>query len=270
MKLNLRSDIVKIIAIVCMTIDHIGIGFLEKLYFRITDYDTLMFCSRINNLLRGIGRIAFPLFCYQLVMGFFYTKSRVKYIRNLLIFCFISEIPYDLLSYGKLFYIKEQNVMFTLLFGALMMWLFEWYKESEVYKDNLGTKKGTALYIAFIAVLLVFFAYTAVLFSTDYDAKGICYIAIIYFLKDNKTKLMELGPMLFLSAMFVVTILTTKSLRSCITYMEFAWPAILALPIMYADNGVRKISTRGKWFAYWYYPLHQLLIFLISKAVGIV
>ena len=37
-----------------------------------------------------IGRIAFPLFCFLLAEGFFYTHSRILYIRNLLLFALLA------------------------------------------------------------------------------------------------------------------------------------------------------------------------------------
>ena len=67
-----------------------------------------------------IGRIAFPLFCFLLAEGFFYTHSRILYIRNLLLFALLAEIPFDLALYGRLFYPCHQNTCLTLLLGLLL------------------------------------------------------------------------------------------------------------------------------------------------------
>ena len=74
----------KYIALFSMFLDHIGVigkAFLSKnVYF----------------LLRAVGRLSFPLFCFILAEGFFHTKNRKKYQQRLFIFALLSEIPYDL------------------------------------------------------------------------------------------------------------------------------------------------------------------------------
>ena len=50
--------------------------------------------------LTWIGRIAFPLFAFMIVEGFFHTKDRKKYILRMLIFAVISEIPFIKMFFG--------------------------------------------------------------------------------------------------------------------------------------------------------------------------
>ena len=84
MKKVLNSEAVKIIALVTMLIDHIG-------YIMYGHIDT-----GVYNVLRGIGRISFPLFAFLIAEGFFYTKDEKKYLLRIMSFAFISEIPFNM------------------------------------------------------------------------------------------------------------------------------------------------------------------------------
>ena len=86
---GLTSFQLKCIAVVTMVIDHIGaILYPGDLIFRY------------------IGRIAFPIFCFLLVEGFFHTHDRIQYMIRLGIFAILSEIPYDLAF-------RDQTLEFT-------------------------------------------------------------------------------------------------------------------------------------------------------------
>ena len=80
LNLNTNTNFIKLIAIITMTIDHIGYVFFPNII-----------------ILRIIGRIAFPLYVYSMMIGYFKTKSLSKYIVRLLLIGIISQIPYSLL-----------------------------------------------------------------------------------------------------------------------------------------------------------------------------
>ena len=80
----------KWLAIITMFIDHSAKGILYLGYIkprvpirRGTDLYTLY---ELYKVLRGVGRIAFPIFCFFLVQGFLYTRSREKYMMRMLLF----------------------------------------------------------------------------------------------------------------------------------------------------------------------------------------
>ena len=75
--------------------------------------------------LTGIGRLAFPMFAFFLVEGFFHTHDRKKYCMRLLLLAILSELPINLMYSGLLFYPFHQNVIWTLLTGFLCIWAID-------------------------------------------------------------------------------------------------------------------------------------------------
>lgn len=56
------------------------------------------------------GRLAFPIFAFMAVEGYFHTHSFQKYALRLLLFAVLSEVPFDLMYGGTWFYPVHQNV----------------------------------------------------------------------------------------------------------------------------------------------------------------
>ena len=94
--------------------------------------------KRINKIQGDIfdvlGRIAFPIFIFLLVEGYFHTRNKWKYLGTLLIFGVISEVPFDMFSSGVFFEWDANNIMFTLSLVLVMIWII----------DNLRTKMKKA------------------------------------------------------------------------------------------------------------------------------
>ena len=88
-KFGLPADVIKLIAIVSMLIDHTG-AILQS-------YLT----PELYELMRGIGRLAFPLFAFFIVEGFLHTRSVGKYLLRLSVFALISELPFDYGTAGR-------------------------------------------------------------------------------------------------------------------------------------------------------------------------
>ena len=101
----------------------------------------------------------------------------------------------------------------------------------------------------------------------DYTAKGIILIAILYYARNEKSKLITLAPVLFIADIFFVTLLLTRSLDATINYCEIEIYAVVAFFIMYLDNGERKGGKALKWMGYAFYPLHMLALYFISPPI---
>ena len=71
--------------------------------------------------LTAVGRIAFPIFAFQVAEGFQRTHDRKKYLLRMLVFALISEIPFNYLYYSSPVFPFHQNVMFTFFIALLLM-----------------------------------------------------------------------------------------------------------------------------------------------------
>ncbi len=115
-RFGISAAVLKWIAVVSMVIDH----FACSVYPCLNGYDI-----EVYHILRGIGRIAFPIYCYLLVEGFFLTKNVWRYLRNLLLFAAVSEIPFNMAVFGHVFYPQGQNVYCALAIGICAMMLLK-------------------------------------------------------------------------------------------------------------------------------------------------
>ena len=79
--------------------------------------------NTVSDIFDIIGRIAFPIFAFLLVEGFFKTRSRAKYLATLLVFGVISEIPFDLFTTKQFFEPNWNNIMFTLALVLVTIWM---------------------------------------------------------------------------------------------------------------------------------------------------
>ena len=92
---------IKLAAMISMLIDHCAYVLAPPHYF----------------LLRCIGRIAFPLYCFLIVNGLEHTHDRRRYLARLLIFAAISQLPFAMAFYPRESIFTGLNVFFTLAAG---------------------------------------------------------------------------------------------------------------------------------------------------------
>lgn len=245
------ADMLKLTAMITMLIDHIGAGILEHLIIRVPlSIETYEVLITIDQVLRLIGRIAFPIYCFLLVQGFLHTKSRWKYARNLLIFALLSEYPFDLIFSGGLDF-SSSNVMFTLLIGLLTMWGIE----------KAGSKIFLQVLISVIGILI------AAILHTDYSWMGILLILSLYFLRENRFWQCTISLILFFSALVFRSAGYYDSIwRSALRQLSSEYTLVFSFWMMYRYNG-RRYLKRGKYLFYSFYPVHLLLLGAILKLI---
>lgn len=129
-KRGISGSTIKIIAVIAMLIDHTAAvvmireimarGFQEAalggqslLLGWLMENGVLFYGYEI---MRMIGRLGFPIFCFLLVEGFQRTRDVKKYALRLGLFALISELPFNLAVTGRLWYSGYQNVYFTVYY----------------------------------------------------------------------------------------------------------------------------------------------------------
>ena len=249
-RFGLNGSTLKMIAVVTMLIDHVAAVLLVKMLilngtWELTGYSdsrvlnilTLehMNMVKIYQLMRDIGRIAFPIYCFLLVEGFMRTRNVKKYLGRMLLFAFISEIPFNLAFTGKIFYRDYQNVMFTLFWGLLAM-----------YVSQIVELKEDKWFVKWFLTALIWLAAAggAEVMLTDYGAKGVGCICVLYLLRYVKGLQLLGGALAFI--------------------WEFPAPVSFAFIALY--NGEKGRSM--KHFFYGFYPVHLLVLYLVSVLLG--
>ena len=229
-KFGLSGTALKWLALITMTIDHIG-AFL------------LTWKSAWYIPLRLIGRFAFPVYCMLLVEGDHYSRDRRRYALRLLIFALLSEIPYNL-AHGSLWYPKGQNVFFTLFLGELLLILIREIRERS--EDTVIQSLG-------ILLLAIGFMVIAEIAGVDYGMGGILAVFMLGVLRPWNMKsiaAIALCMALCWHSYWVQTL------------------AALAFPIAFLLYNGRRGSAGplSKYAFYAYYPLHLLIIGMIAAA----
>ena len=119
--IDISAAVLHIIAMILMLMDH-----LWATLFPAQDWLT---CA---------GRLAFPIFAFMTVEGYFYTHNLKKYIFRLFLFALLSEVPFDLMYGGTWFYPVHQNVIWTFLLGILGIHLIEFLTLYWINVELLG------------------------------------------------------------------------------------------------------------------------------------
>jgi hypothetical protein len=222
---GLSGTALKLAACITMLIDHIGASCIEATYG--VAYRTPPQIVQLDLVLRLIGRLAFPIFCFLAVEGFLHTHDVKKYVRRLLLFGLLSEVPFDLAFFRTPFAPQHQNVYWTLALGVLAMAGLKRFE-----KEN-GLPGWQGLVWAGGCAALALAA------NTDYHAIGVLIICTLYLTRADRKRQCLAGALLFL----------------------FELTAPLAFVLVWFYNGQRgACSPLQKKAFYWFYPVHLLVL----------
>lgn len=247
MKKILNANIVKLIAIIAMTVDHIA-------WMLYPGYPTEI----IPVLMHIIGRITCPIMCYFIAEGYHYTKNVRKYTARLFLFAIISHVPYVLTSinfvdwhsfipfyYGDV--LNQTSVMWSLAWGLVMLRV----SNSDKIKQSVKT----------LLVLLI----CLISFPSDWSCiASLCILA--FGTNRGNFKAQVLWMVLYVSIYAAVYFFALDKV-----YGLIQMAVVLAVPVLMLYNGQRgnnpKINKIMKWVFYIYYPLHLAIIGLIQLAL---
>lgn len=165
LRTNLDTDLLKLVAIAAMLLDHIGGAFFPE-----------------TPIFRWIGRLAFPLFCYCMTVGLLYTHDIRRYLGRLAIFAVVSQ-PFWILAFNAddiLGNLTNWNIFFTLFLSLLAMW-------------GLTTRRW---WLFVLGVLVLAFG------SFDYNYNGVILMLIFYFCRNKPALLAGLYILFWLPALW--------------------------------------------------------------------
>lgn len=244
--LNTDTNLLKLVALLTMIIDHTG-----KMLFH-------------SNLMRIIGRTAFPIYAYCIAVGCVYSKNHVKYLSRLVLFGLISQ-PFYAVALGHTY-----SSMYTIAFkdnpiGAVVNFYLESWRHPSIFLTLvlgmlvIWTIREKQLILTTALALLVW----RISGHIDYGWKGVVLMVLFYLFI---TKWWLSLPVI-LSYMLWWGLQGTGYNLFGVTFGLQAF-AICALPLIYIHTHSNlKIN---KWVFYLLYPAHVIGMLLIEMALGMV
>ena len=213
----------KYIAFLSMLADHVN----KALIYHFLSGEGIL--QRISDAFDILGRIAFPLFAFFLVEGFFKTGNRKKYLASLVIFGIISEIPFDMALSGVFFEPNSNNIMFTLALMLITIWIIDTLKEK---MQNMSKY----IWYPFSFVIVGIMCIISMVTGLDYEYHAIM-IGYLFYIFYNKR----------VFAIFLGYLAIFKEVWS-----------LLGFSLILTYNGKR--GKQNKLFNYCFYPVHLLIL----------
>ncbi len=229
----MNMKVLKWIAIVTMTIDHIG-GYL------------LSDGSVLQLVFRSIGRIAYPLFALMIAEGYRHSHDVGKYLLRLLLAALAVETGMAILYFATgVNYLMTVNVFWPLVFGLASLILIgqkRWYFQILVLPILVGAR--------FLEI--------------SYGLYGVLTILAFGLLQN---KWLRISSYLLICLAFInwplLGLLGWEAEPSNRIYVQWIqWFSVLALVPITLYNG--QLGRFNKWLFYLYYPVHLGIILIIQ------
>lgn len=229
-KLPLNALCLRILALILMLLDHLWATVVPG-----------------NNWMTMAGRLAFPIFAFQIAEGYYHTSDFKRYARRLLIFAVISEIPFNLMLSGSVINPFHQNVMFTLLLGLLGI--------RAIDQARQGGSRWKALGIVVLVMI------GGALGFPDYRLLGVMTVIAFGVLRDFRgAKPAQLLAMILLHGVLMEGLVYPIGPLE-IPAQSFAVLALIPIWLYNGEKGPR--SKALQYGSYIFYPAHMLILHLI-------
>lgn len=220
----------KYLAFISMLIDHVNNAIVTPML------DGGGFLLYLSNIFSILGRIAFPIFIFFIVEGFFKTSNRKKYLITLLIFGVISEVPFDMFTSKTFFDPHWNNMMFTLALCLITIWIID------SIKNKLDNK---VLWYVISIIIVILFGFLAMQLSLDYDYHAIVVAYLFYIFYDKPILGAGLGYLSIIKELY----------------------SFLGFGMTLTYNGER--GRQYKWLNYFFYPVHILILGILRFYLNI-
>lgn len=242
----MTSFVLKIIAMITMFCDHLG----DAIYKGFSHFNY-------------IGRIAFPIFAFQISEGFNHTKDLKKYFIRLMAFALISQIPY-ILFLSMYSNDVRLNIFFTLTLGLIAIWLHNYVHKDISSKIDSKIKnsilkillKLTVEFVPVIAICII-----GELSKVDYGWWGVLLVFMFYYFKQNKLA-MNISFITMCIIYYGIDIIRTGFNAVYIWLFAFN-----VLPILFINLYNGKQGKKIKYLLYIFYPAHLLILYLLFNFV---
>lgn len=228
----MSSFFLRLIALMSMMIDHTGLALFPDI-----------------GLFRCIGRLSFPIYCSLVVQGYLHTRDIRAYGRRLLLLAIVSEIPFDLLIFGRMSSLMEQNALFSLLLGLMAL----------LCADQLAAKP---LHASAAVMALCMLSMAA---NVSYGWLAIALCLSMRFAAESKVRLLvyTVGSLL----LYTLTLLLSGVAHSWVLTSLCALFALIPLLLYNEKRGMRHPAVTFMFYAA--YPLH-LIALVIVRALRII
>lgn len=207
-----------------------------------------------------VGRLAFPMFAFMAVEGYFHTHSFKRYAQRMLIFAILSEIPFDLMYGGTWFYPVHQNVIWTLLIGLLGIRAMEAVRE----KGKLW------LYVLTCVGVTALGAALGTLGMVDYYGAGVLTVFVFYFFHGREWwKLLgQILALYWINVRMLGGQVYPMTILGMNVELSQQGLALLALVPIWLYRGRQGHHSKAFQYAcYAFYPVHMLILALILRAL---
>jgi hypothetical protein len=273
----------KWIALLSMTIDHIGYYFSP--YMPHSTYLAL----------RIIGRLAFPIFAFYVAKGFTRTRNPLVYFRRMAIGAVITHLIISLAQLQSGIQVSLINPEWTnimVLFSFAIIMLFGYDLAMRSYRDmvvsmtlvcagpgkiknprydvrvnpggiSLDPKQG----IAAGTLLILISFWTVYILNADYGFYGLLTVLFFFICYDKEEDTLQFPTlwvlMITLNAGYILLPLTTGESITAPLLQSFSLAVIPLFAIWGKDH--KKPTIISKYFFYVYYPVHIVMLILISR-----
>lgn len=236
---GLTSNMLRTLAIFLMLSDHI--------------WATAM---SFGNWMTYIGRMAFPIFAFQIAEGFIHTSNFKKYALRLLGFAVVTEIPFNLFYSSRWFNPYHQNVLFTLLLGLLAIYVI----------DN-ARKDKTAKNIAFSALWLLLICIASVIGFVDYGFLGMLTVVMFYLFRDFPFAwIVQLVGMVLINIVFFEGQVFPIEIFGRMFEIPAQGFAVFSLIPIWLYGGNKGRSSKIMQYGFYaFYPVHMMILYLIKR-----
>lgn len=235
-KFTLSATSLRLIAMGCMLLDHA--------WATVIPGNLWMTC---------LGRIAFPIFAYQITEGYRHTRDFRKYSLRLLLFAFLTEIPFNLMISGSPLFPFHQNVMFTLLLGLLAI------RQLELLRSHPGAGKALTGCANLVLILL-----GSVILFPDYGILGVLTLVCFHLFRGSPLeRLWQLG---FMAAIHIFGYegQTIPLFGGAFQFPLQGFAVFALIPIWLYDGARGRGGKVFQYAAYLFYPVHMMILYLLS------